>query len=241
MTVPDGPIEAITFDFWNTLIAEDGTSQDHRSEHWVEALIDHGHDIDDAAMSAGMGELWRWYNIEWQARRVVTAEVAVTKLVEALGIEPTVPLVDTMLEVLHAGRDPEHMTVAAGIGDALETIRAGGVRVGIICDVGFTPAPTLRRYLAHYGLLGYFDAWSFSDEVGTYKPDPAIYAHARRSLDVSGAMAHIGDLRRTDIAGAHDVGWLALRYTGLNDDSSELPDGDVVIGHHREIAAALGL
>ena len=61
--------------------------------------------------------------------------------------------------------------LAPNVGDSLRALAGAGVRIGIICDVGLTPSATLRRYLDHHGLLGYFDHWSFSDEVGWYKPD----------------------------------------------------------------------
>ena len=66
-------------------------------------------------------------------------------------------------------------------------------------------------------LLGYFDHWSFSDEVGWYKPAPEIFRHA---LDGLGGVAperaaHVGDLRRTDVAGARAMGMTAVRYRGV--------------------------
>ena len=53
-----------------------------------------------------------------------------------------------------------------------------------------------------------------------YKPAPEIFEHALAGLggvDPAEA-AHVGDLRRTDIAGARAMGILALRYRGVNDD-----------------------
>ena len=125
-----------------------------------------------------------------------------------------------------------------------------GLRIGIICDVGLTPSPTLRRYLDHHGLLGYFDHWSFSDEVGAFKPDPADLRprrHRARFAEPS-RIAHVGDLRRTDVAGSRAAGWVSVRYRGLNDDpdrqslfDSGLAEADVVIDDHTELPVALGL
>ena len=60
--------------------------------------------------------------------------------------------------------------------------------------------------------------------------------------------AHVGDLLRTDIAGARGVGWVSVRYRGLNDDRDRerlLADGmdeaDIVVDSHGELPAALGL
>ena len=67
---------------------------------------------------------------------------------------------------------------ATGIDVALEELRRRGVRLGIICDVGFTPSTGLRRMLEGFGLLEHFSGWSFSDDVGWYKPAPEIFEHA---------------------------------------------------------------
>jgi putative hydrolase of the HAD superfamily len=91
-------------------------------------------------------------------------------------------------------------------------------------------------------MLKYFDGWAFSDEVGVYKPDPAIFARALTSLgDVPADRAlHVGDLRRTDIAGARAIGMTSVRYRGANDDDDEdLLDADHVIDHHLQLIPIL--
>jgi FMN phosphatase YigB (HAD superfamily) len=112
-----------------------------------------------------------------------------------------------------------------------------------------TPSVTLRAHLTDRGLLGYFDHWSFSDEVGVYKPDPAIFRHALAGLsqaagrDIAPAeAAHVGDLRRTDIAGARAMGMTAVRYTGVfDDDSQPEPEGHHVVDDHRRLPGILDL
>ena len=46
---------------------------------------------------------------------------------------------------------------------------------------------------------------------------------------------HIGDLRRTDIAGARAFGMGSVRYRGLADDPEPGPEADFVIDYHREL------
>ncbi len=118
------------------------------------------------------------------------------------------------------------------------------MKLGIICDVGFTPSTTLRDHLIRHGVLPLFDHWSFSDEVGAYKPSPAIFQHALDGLDVVAPerVAHVGDLRRTDVAGARAMGMVSVRYTGINDDDTQPePEADNVIAHHSELPEALGI
>lgn len=227
---------AITFDFWNTLIADSG-STDHRSDRWVRAMRDHGHEVDHEHLEKGLQRMWEWFVQRWEGNVVVTPEHAVDVALETLGLPPTDPLRESMVRTLHDGWPPAELAVAPGIGEALERIKAEGVKVGIICDVGLTPSRTLRSYLEHHGLLQHFDHWSFSDEVGVYKPDGRIFAHAMEGLGVDEPerMAHIGDLRRTDVAGARAAGWRSFRYIGFSDDPTDLPEADAVVAHHSEL------
>ncbi|MEI2697671.1 MAG: HAD family hydrolase [Microthrixaceae bacterium] len=128
-----------------------------------------------------------------------------------------------------------------------------GSASGSSATSGLAPSATLRRILAGHGLLGFFDHWSFSDEVGTFKPDPVIFEHAlgrtRRRADPSEA-AHVGDLRRTDVAGAQrswacTLGALRGRRStipGPADDGTDAVEARVVLGDHAEVdGPALGV
>jgi putative hydrolase of the HAD superfamily len=79
-------------------------------------------------------------------------------------------------------------------------------------------------------LTSHFTCLSFSDETGVSKPHPDAFLRTLACLDAQPAEAvHIGDLTRTDIAGAKGVGMHAVRFTGSNDDpdSSVAPDATV--------------
>jgi FMN phosphatase YigB (HAD superfamily) len=140
---------------------------------------------------------------------------------------------------LGAGRGVE-LTLAPEIGPTLERLAGEGLAVGIVCDAGFTGGAILRAFLEDQGLLRHFSGWGFSDEVGTYKPAPEIFAAALGMLGAEPADAvHIGDLRRTDIAGARALGMGSIRYRGLADDPEPGPEADFVIDDHRELPALL--
>jgi FMN phosphatase YigB (HAD superfamily) len=169
---------------------------------------------------------------------------AANDLITLLGLDPDAAtraaLVDAMV---HAGSNGD-LRPAPGIGSALRSLRAAGVRLGIVCDVGMTGSPILLAHLERAGLLSCFDHWSFSDVVGHYKPDREIFEHALQGLgapDPSG-VAHVGDRLRTDVAGALGMGMIAVRYTGLYDDRAEgFTEAHHVLASHAELPAALGL
>ena len=64
-----------------------------------------------------------------------------------------------------------------------------------------------------------------------------IFEHALEGLGgpEPERVAHVGDLRRTDVAGALGMGMTAVRYTGVfDDDSADLPEGHHVLSDHTQ-------
>lgn len=138
---------------------------------------------------------------------------------------------------LTAGRGAS-LELSPDIRSCLAVLSEREIRLGIVCDVGFTGGELLRDFLGREGLLEHFSGWAFSDEVGHYKPSPQIFQAALGALGAEPAAAvHVGDLRRTDIAGARGVGMRTVRYRGLHDDSGA--DGgeeaEFVVDSHSEL------
>ena len=99
--------------------------------------------------------------------------------------------------------------------EALRTLTARGIRLGIVSNTGRTPGLVLRRILERHDMLRYFDplAITYSDEVGFRKPDARIFARALDALKVEPARApHVGDNLDSDIVGAQRVGMRAAHY-----------------------------
>ena len=238
-----GRYEAVTFDYWNTLVWEEtGHLSGRRREAWAGLLEEAGFATERSLLDAVFERSWERYVEHWNANQQYQSVRAAEELVEQLGFE--VPanvrraLVDAFTE---AGHDATlHLT--PGIEACLRTLKDGGLRIGIICDVGMTASPLLRAHLERHGMLELFDHWSFSDEVGHYKPSPVIFEHALAGLgDVAPSRAaHVGDIRRTDIAGARAMGMTAIRYTGISDDTSQTePEGDHVVAHYADLPPLL--
>jgi FMN phosphatase YigB (HAD superfamily) len=54
--------------------------------------------------------------------------------------------------------------------------------------------------------------------------------------------AHVGDRRRTDIAGAQALGMRAVRLAAVfDDDPDQGPSGDAVVTSYEDLLPALGL
>lgn len=235
--------QAVTFDYWNTLMRIPPAAQwDRRIDGFADVLIAEGHVVTRDDLEAAFAAMRALHEQAWIDNRQHGAGEAVVDVLAAAGIDPRPEVVAQLVELTINHGDPSDAVPTDGIADALAALGDAGLRIGIICDVGITGSPRLREHLVHYGLLRHFDHWSFSDEVGVYKPHGAIFRHALDGLGVDdpARAAHIGDLRRTDAGGARAAGMTSVRYRGVWDDpDAHLPDADHVIDHHDELAALL--
>ncbi len=241
------PLDAVTFDLWNTLlVARPEDFRGRRIDLWLAALAEAQVDIDAGAIDACFERLLAVFDERWHANEQFTAIEAAAWAMDDLGLDPPPQLRAALLGAFVWTGDEVLPELAPGVREVLEVLAASDVRIGIVCDVGMTPSTSLRRFLAAHEVLDHFDHWSFSDEVGVYKPHAAIFEHALLGLggiDPARA-AHIGDLRRTDVAGARAMGMRAVRYSGVHDDApaggDDHPEGHEVVGHHAELLALLG-
>jgi putative hydrolase of the HAD superfamily len=147
-------------------------------------------------------------------------------------------LVTHWQEASHSGR----VLMLHGAQQTLVALRARDVRTALICDTGLTPGRVVREHLDRLGLLHHLEVLVFSDEVGVPKPNAKGF---RAALDFLGAEAkrcvHVGDIKRTDVAGGRDVGMQTVRITESHDDESDLAEADEVVEGHAELRAVLGV
>ena len=93
--------------------------------------------------------------------------------------------------------------VPEGLGDALDAMRARGVKVAIISN----SEGMLDRLFAELDILRHFDLVVDSGKVHVEKPDPRIFGIALDHFGVPRERAlHLGDVFATDILGARAAG-----------------------------------
>ena len=238
---------AVTFDFWNTLVVETTQPVETRRRLWTEILADAGHDVPGERIDQAFEHSWRRFDQRWKANQQSTAQVMGRDAVDhlALGLAP-----QTSQRLVEAYLDASLLTprsLVDGVEETFDRLRGLGLVVGIISDIGAVPSAQIRRWLDELGVHHLVDHWSFSDEVGVFKPDARIFAHALAGLGVddASAAAHVGDLRRTDVAGANAAGMTSVQFVGGREDPQ---DGDPtsapphhVIADHLELLDVLGL
>lgn len=231
-------IKAVTFDFWNTIAcARSGAAMVEARRKAVVAACK-ACDVEVAAelLAATLEEVTASYEGSGSAGTHFHPKEGAEMLVAALGLEGAAR--EMVAEAfLTAGRGAK-LELSPDIRPCLEALSERRLRLGIVCDVGFTGGELLREFLDREDLLGCFSGWAFSDEVGYYKPAPQIFEAALAALGAEPSKAaHVGDLRRTDVAGAAAVGMTTVRYRGLHDDRGKDGGGeaDFVIDSHHQL------
>ncbi len=196
---------------------------------------------------------WEQHVISWRAGGTFGAKGAADWILGQLGISIVSPdgsstedeLAAELALAIESATSGVGTYVLEGAAEAVQAVTAAGIGTALVCDTGFTPARFVRRFLSEHGIK--LDHYFFSDEVGSPKPYPPIFLAA---LEATGAApqeaVHIGDLKRTDIAGARSAGMGSIRYTGLHDDmwspeDSSGEEADAVMDHWSKLQGILGL
>jgi putative hydrolase of the HAD superfamily len=98
-----------------------------------------------------------------------------------------------------------------GAADGIRAL-ASRFKLAIVSDTGFASGRAQDRLLEQDGLLEHFTATIYSMDVGHSKPRPEPFQKALEALGADPREAiHVGDIERTDIAGALAVGMRAIR------------------------------
>jgi putative hydrolase of the HAD superfamily len=242
------PIRAVTFDFWDTIVAAVVGSGDGmrrlQIDRFAATIQAAGRAVPSGQLAEAFDANWARFEERWVTNAGQHTPADSVDLIAAhVGLDLEPALREDLIDGFRLVGEQVPLETGVGIEQALRSLRAAGMRTGIVCDVGLTPSPTLRWRLDELGLLPMFDAWSFSDESGWFKPAAEAFEPALDGLGVeAAATAHVGDSRRTDVAGARSLGMLAVRFTGFHDRPPDTgPEAHHVIDDHRSLPLLLGV
>lgn len=233
-------LRAVTFDFWGTLY-QNAYAHDERLELLGSVLERHNQPRRWGELEAAYSHARSVWDRVWRdQQRSIPIERWLEELLEHLDVrlpdDAERRLGETIESVYLRGDDPRPVP---GVREVLPSL-TGRYRLGLISDTGLTPGRILREVMRRDGVLSYFDALTFSDELGAAKPQPEPFLH---TLDVLGVeateAAHIGDLPETDLRGARRVGMKAILFLGIShrEDGREL--ADAVFEDYDELDALL--
>lgn len=128
----------------------------------------------------------------------------------------------------------------ADVVPTLHGLLDAGYRLGVIAN----QPSQVRAAMERDGLVGFFEVWGVSDDLGLHKPDPALF---RRTLELAGVPGErtvmVGDrldydMRPARAAGMHTV-WL-LRGEAPDDPTpAQLAEPDVAIEELQQLLDVL--
>lgn len=223
-------IRAVIFDLWGTLIYDDTEISEKRNQLRIRSArktlraLGHAYDAADieAAFLAAGTELARIHDTERdispRGRTVLYLRHLDGALAERLDDDAWLRLDEAILTPALTHRPP----MLPGALELLVELKACGLGVGLISNVGITPGVVLARLLDDMGLGQHFDITVFSDEVELSKPAPAIFAHALDELGLAPEEAvFVGDQPVLDVRGARRAGMWMVQIGDLPPDGEE--------------------
>ncbi len=252
-------IEAITFDFWDTIVIDDSDEARRRALglpskaearlHLFVEYVTHRHrHIAPECAAQAFHHANERFRHEWRTNQHTPAVATrLSYAFEYLGLlPPPGKYASFVAEIDELVREIEVMEVrippdfAPGIENTLYLL-SREYKLGIISDTIHTHGRGLRGLLARQGLLQYFTCTIFSDEVGASKPANAVFRAAAQMLDVGPQrIAHVGDREHNDIEGARAYGCRAILYTGVVDRGSERTRANAVCRHFADLPSIVG-
>lgn len=233
-------LHAVTFDFWGTLY-QNAYARDDRLRLLGEALERHDQPRSLEDLHAAYAHARSVWDRVWQEeRRSIPIERWLEEIVTYLGADlpqDTAADVGRAIQEIYLRLDVPRPV--PGVTEVVPRL-AQRYRLGLISDTGLTPGRVLRKILRRDGLLSCFGALTFSDEIGSAKPQPGPFLRTLGVLDVGPEQAaHVGDLPETDLAGAREVGMKAVLFLGVTnrEDGRSLAHG--VFEAYDEVGALL--
>ena len=213
-------VKAVLFDLDNTLLIRRPTIP----EKWREMLCGEGYAVTlrDTERAFAECEMWvgRQVRLENETGVRLSDEQFKAGVMgcagEALGLGAEA--ID-MLAPGWMGKYDMRYELAGGAVELLGQLRDRGTLLGIVSN----NRPAIRKTLEELGLLQYFGTVVISEEVGLYKPDPAILRYACEKLNVRPEEAlYVGD-HPFDVVCAREASVLSA-WIPVN-EFMRLPDG----------------
>ncbi len=212
----------MTFDFWETLFMDtpelDLRRDELRCQGLQENLAKLGVEVSFEDLADGLRESTPWLASIWKKGEQVSTLEQIRYIVNHATKNREILLTDpeALISLEESYWSPSLTAPATLNADAprvLQRLRERSLKIGLICNTGRGPGHALRELMRREGILEYFDATIFSDEVGYGKPDRRIFLTAAERLGLKPSnILHVGDNIENDVRGAQTAGMKTLLF-----------------------------
>lgn len=213
-------IKYISFDFWNTLVEDNGPDHDIRENIRLKIIKNYinkfGYNIDNKKLIEHINKTWEYFIKIWKnEERTLTTEEILKHLFNQINLENYEDLEKLKTDISSLIlKHPPSLTEDV-LYDLIPKL-SKNYKLYIISDTALTSGKHLKNILGNQSLLKYFSDFSFSDELGCSKPNKKIFINVINNPEKAKYLLHIGDIGRTDIKGAKKIGAKSIRYNQFN-------------------------
>lgn len=244
------PIEAITFDLWDTIVIDDSDEMKRRDQGlpskrdtrrlllWQ--ALDSLDPIDRERVDGAYDDVDAEFNDAWHDQHV-TWPIAdrLRRILDRLGRE--LPE-EGWKEVVRAHEEMEveiPPDLIEGCHQALQGLSAR-YPLAIVSDAIVSPGRCLRKLLNLHRVDSFFQGYAFSDEVGRSKPHRKMFETIASQLEVPlESMVHIGDREHNDILGPHALGMRAVLFTASRSVDEDGSEADAVCSSYKDLPGVI--
>ena len=229
-------IEAITFDFWNTLAVDSAPVEvrEMAAERMTRLLKEAGFMVDCENMMKAFDQCRQHCYFCQEVKGIdFTPREQLDWIMDYFEIKPEPDLWNGLFDAYTTTILEVPPVFVEGLEGILKEL-AARFKLALICNTGRTPGWVVRKVLSRQGFERYFNTLIFSNEVGVAKPNPYIFEIAARVLEVQpDKTLHVGDSLITDVAGASGAGFRAGWYNPTRIDKKV--ECDVVLWDFSDI------
>lgn len=237
-------LRGITFDLWDTLVHDDSDeleraardlpskAQERRLLFW-ESLTDNSVSLETVSIAydtvdAAFNKVWKEHHITWP--------LAERLEVILLGLKQERPSNwEALVEAIERMEVDIPPVLIDGCAEALSTL-SQKYKLAVVSDAIVTPGSRLRELLENHGILRYFSAFAFSDEVRRSKPHPDMFFTALQAMKLKPhEVVHIGDRDHNDIKGAQALGMKAILFTATRNVDQDHTTADAVCDSYAKL------
>ncbi|MGI8552095.1 MAG: HAD family hydrolase [Dehalococcoidia bacterium] len=212
-------LRAVLFDLWDTLISDAHHGREParlRLQNVQSVLHKAGVHVEEPvlrqAYRATMAELSELHDRALDISSDDQIRIFLSRLGPALGSDLSPDLFESVRGAYTSVILQVKPIVKEGAAQTLGDLKRRGLRLGLVSNTGTTPGSTLRKVLQNEGLIAYFDAFSFSDEVGMCKPARGMFLDTLAKLETKPEEAvFVGDKPILDVEGPQHAGLVAVQ------------------------------
>jgi putative hydrolase of the HAD superfamily len=214
-----GPVKAIGFDLFNTLITTDRNAIGKGLERITLSLLKNKINVEDKAFrEAHRDSALKFIEQARKDGKETHNSLWISDALKSFGydIPPNHPIISEAVEDYFSGL-LDLCQIIPGSMRMLETLQ-GRYLLGLLSN--FTHAPAAHDLIDRLGLSPVFDVILISGELGYRKPHINTFKHLIKGLGVKKeTIIYVGDDPEPDIAGARNAGLQPVWFTYVKDNN----------------------